>query len=639
MARLIVDVQHAVRGLARNRGFTATAVLTLALGIGANAAVFTATWHLLLKPLPWPAADRLVQVWNTVRRTGDINVLAPANYLDIEREAQSFEAVAVYTFFDYPLNVTGAGDPIEARVRAVTGDYFRVFATPPALGRTLTPRDAEADAQVIVIGEGLWDRQFGRRPDIVGRTLELDDRRFEVVGVMPASFDPSSRPLDGWVPYHFTSELAERRLGYFLGAVARLSAGVSVAQANADVSAIATAAGARYPASNQNIGATARSLRDELTGSLRSGLILLAGCAAMVLLIACSNLTSLHVARTGGLGREIAIRTALGATRGQIVRLLMLEAGLVSGAAGIAGLVAGLWIVRAIVSVAPPTLVLAKVWSFDPGVAAATLAISLASGVIVALIAALPATRSQGADALRSRSASGRGGRIRGTLVTTQVAMATALLVIALTLIVSFANVLNVRLGFDPSAVVAADVRLPSSRYPTPQLQAAFFENVSARLARQPGVVQTCAANTVPFEQAGSMTYVPDRPRNAVQRAAGHGLAGLFRRARHSAPRRTAVHAARKRSGGDCQRDLRSQSVGPRVRGREDAPHWLTGWRTVARGRRRRRLAPGIGRARHFVRAGLSAGESVEVFFGDADSASRVNTVGRVGRIAGSCGP
>jgi hypothetical protein len=198
MDRFVVDIQHAVRGLARNRGFTATAVLTLALGIGANAAVFTATWHLLLKPLPWPAADRLVQVWNTVRRTGDINVLAPANYLDIEREAQSFEAVAAYTFFDYPLNVTGAGDPIEARVRAVTGGYFRVFATPPALGRTLTTRDAEANARVMVISEGLWDRQFGRTPEIVGRTVELDDRRYEVVGVMPA---------------HSTLGAAARRMG------------------------------------------------------------------------------------------------------------------------------------------------------------------------------------------------------------------------------------------------------------------------------------------------------------------------------------------------------------------------------------------------------------------------------------------
>jgi putative ABC transport system permease protein len=510
MDRFVVDIQHAVRGLARNRGFTATAVLTLALGIGANAAVFTATWHLLLKPLPWPAADRLVQVWNTVRRTGDINVLAPANYLDIEREAQSFEAVAAYTFFDYPLNVTGAGDPIEARVRAVTGGYFRVFATPPALGRTLTTRDAEADARVMVISEGLWDRQFGRTPEIVGRTVELDDRRYEVVGVMPASFDPSARPLDGWVPYHFTSELAERRLGYFLGAVARLGPDVTVAQANAEVSAIATRAGERYPSSNQNIGATARSLRDELTGSLRGGLLLLVGCAAMVLLIACSNLTSLQVARTGGVGREIAIRAALGATRGQVIRLLLVEAGLVAIAAGAAGLVAGLWIVQTIAAVAPPTLGIANAWTLDPGVAAATLAISLASGLIVALIAALPATRAQGADALRSRSASDRGGQVRSALVTTQVAMATSLMVIALALLVSFAALLRVEMGFNPSGVVAADVRLPTSRYPTPELRAQFFETAMMRLGAERGVTGTCATNTVPLEQAGTMTYVPD---------------------------------------------------------------------------------------------------------------------------------
>ena len=364
MARLIVDVQHAVRGLARNRGFTATAVLTLALGIGANAAVFTATWHLLLKPLPWPAADRLVQVWNTVRRTGDINVLAPAN----SSRYRTRGAVVRGGGGVHVLRLSAQRDrrrrsDRSARTRSPRADRrllsrVRHAARPRTHAHAARRRGGRA-------GHRDWRRPLGFGSSAAGRTLSAARWsstiwRFEVVGVMPASIDPSSRPLDGWVPYHFTSELAERRLGYFLGAVARLSAGVSVAQANADVSAIATAAGARYPASNQNIGATARSLRDELTGSLRSGLILLAGCAAMVLLIACSNLTSLHVARTGGLGREIAIRTALGATRGQIVRLLMLEAGLVSGAAGIAGLVAGLWIVRAIVSVAPPTLVLAK---------------------------------------------------------------------------------------------------------------------------------------------------------------------------------------------------------------------------------------------------------------------------------------
>ena len=505
------DLRQAFRSLRRRRGFATAAVLTLALGVGANVAVATLGWHLLLAPLPWPRADRLVNVWNTTLPSGAINTLAPANFLDFERESRAFAAIAAYTYFDYPLNLTGAGEPVEVRIRAVTGSYFRVFDVPPAAGRVLGPDDALHDRRVALLSDGLWQRHFDRDPGIVGRRVLLDDVLFEVVGVMPAGFDPGARPPDAWVPYSMTPELRDMRLGYFLGAVGRLRPEVTVEQASADLGAVARRAAERFPASNGKIGATARGLQDELVATVRPGLLLLGAASALVLAIACANLAGLQLARSGALARELAVRGVLGATRGQLVRMVLVEGLLVASIAGIVGLVIGWSGVRVVAALAPPSLAQATRLPFDPWIAGYAVLVSLLAGALLSWAPAWRVTRPAPAEALRARTASAGGGtRLRSSLVTTEVALATTLLVSALLLLTSLVNVLRVDLGFDPEGVVVADLRVPASRYEDLGRKNRFFEDLSARVAAAPGVRAVCATNAVPLEHAINMTYVPE---------------------------------------------------------------------------------------------------------------------------------
>ena len=502
---------YGLRLLMRQPAFCFTAVLTLALGVGANAAVFAVAWHLLLKPLPWPGADRIVQVWNTAKKTGAVNVLAPANYLDLERESTSFEAVAAYNYFPYTLNLTGPGEPIELRVRAVTADYFRVFGVPPLAGRWIRAADVDEGSRVVVIGEGLWERRFGRDPLIVGSEVVLDDRSYEVAGVMPASFDVGARPLDAWVPYTFSEKSRQMRLGYYLAAVGRLKPSVTIDQARGELDAIAARAGAVYPDSNAHIGLTARPIRTELVGGTRDGVWMLAGAAAFVLLIACANLTSLQIARGAGRERELAVRAALGATRARLVRLLLLESVILSAVAGYAGLMAALWTLRGLTASAPPSLSSSLHLSLEPQVLAFTLLLAIGAGLVFALVPAWQATAPAPAEALRGRTSAFRSSaRIRSTLVAAEVALATVLLVGACVLVGSMMNLLRVDTGFDSSGVIAANLRLPPTRYQDVAARSLFFDRVFERLDGVRGVDASCATNSIPFETEGTMTYVPE---------------------------------------------------------------------------------------------------------------------------------
>jgi predicted permease len=504
------ELRQGLRSLLRHPGFSLTAIVTLALGVGANAAVFAVAWHLLLKPLPWPDADRVVQIWNTVKKTAAINVLAPANYFDVERDARSFEAVAAYNFFPHTLNLTGGGDPIELRIRAVTGGYFRVFASQPVLGRAIGVEDARAGGRVLVISEGLWMRRFGRDPRIVGNRVTLDGQPYEVIGVMPASFDMGTRPLDGWIPYIFDEEARQQRLGYYLAAIGRLRPGATLEDAGTELDTIAARAADAHPSSNAQIGLTARPLREELVGSTRNGIRMLTAAALLVLLIACANLISLQLARGTGRERELAVRAALGATRTRLMRLLLSESIVMSIVAAYVGLIAVLWIVRIIVASAPPAAAIDAVVSFEPVVLGYTLLIATFAGAACGAVPAWRATRTS-SEALRGRSPSGRSGaRIRRTLVAAEVALATVLLVSATVLVTSMVRVLRVDPGFDRSGVIAGNLRLPATRYPDLNARTLFFDRVAERLNGVDGVDAVCVTNSIPLETAGTMTFVPE---------------------------------------------------------------------------------------------------------------------------------
>ena len=281
---MLHDLRLALRLLGRTPGFASAAVLTLALGVGANTAIFTVAWHAFLKPLPYPGADRLVHVWETFLPNDAINPAMPANVRDWSRENRSFEAIAVYTYFRGASDLTGGGDPEQWQVRYVTGDYFRVFGMPALVGRTLEPSDARPDSTAIVLSEGVWRRRFGADPAIAGREIRLADQCRVVIGVMPAAFEAAGGRVDAWSPMALPPDVPGKRLAaHYLGVVARLAPGVTLDQSIGDVKAIAARAAAAYPEENGKLSATVRSMQAERGRSLRAGLTVLAWAAGVVL--------------------------------------------------------------------------------------------------------------------------------------------------------------------------------------------------------------------------------------------------------------------------------------------------------------------------------------------------------------------
>ena len=332
------------------------AALTLALGIGANAAIFSVAWQVLLQPLPFPHENRLVTVWETWRGLDGVNPVSPANFEDWRARTRSFEALAAYNRFSDALNVTGAGEPIQIEAGWVTGNFFQTLGLAPVAGRAVQPAD-ERGGGVIVLGERLWRTAFGASPSAVGRTIHLDGEPYEIVGVMPADATLGSRPADAWLPMALPGPGNSGRSAHFLGVVGRLRPAVTLAQANADLAAVATWAEAQHPDSNRGLGARAIGFRDTITRRARPTLLVLAGGAGLLLLIAGANLTGLLLARHVGRGRELAVRAALGASRGRLARQLMAEGLVLAALGGAGGLVAGAWALGAIAGLAPALVV------------------------------------------------------------------------------------------------------------------------------------------------------------------------------------------------------------------------------------------------------------------------------------------
>ena len=513
MRSLRQDVSFAFRLMRRAPVATLAAIITFALGLGANVAIFSVAWPVLFAPLPFADEARLTAVQLTFNRGGRSSVsnnVSPGDYFDL-RKATTFEGMASFNQFVSQVNLTGHGEAMQVRLNSVNDDFFTVLGVRPIVGRPLQAGDSTSPAPVAVIKESTWRRVFGGDRAIVGRTIALDGTGYQIVGVVPESAGLGTRDADVWIPR--AQPLSNIRQAYFLGVVGRLKPGVTLEAANQELAAIMRGAAREFPQSNRDISAAAVPFREELTGPVRQTFLLLVGAAACVLLIAALNLAGLQVARGLQRGREMQIRLSLGAGRGRLVRLLIVESVVLAMVGGFAGLWAAAAIIASLRSLAP-----ALVWSTSSvlsngAVLAFTALLSVIAGILVGALPAWRATRGRGSIAVQTRDVTlGRAGtRARATVVALQIGVTVVLLIVASLVSISLLRVLRVNPGFDTSQSLAANVSLPGGKYSSADDRTRFFDTFVDRLAAIPGVDAACATNDIPLDNPGAnMTFVAD---------------------------------------------------------------------------------------------------------------------------------
>ncbi|HEU4628268.1 MAG TPA: ABC transporter permease [Gemmatimonadaceae bacterium] len=505
------DAHLAVRALRRRPALTAAAVLTLALGIGANTAIFGAVNAVILRPLPYPHPDRLVLLWEqNPDRDWYQQLAAPANFLDWREQVHAFQAVGAYT--DWLEQVTLATDagPRLAHASTVAGDFFAALGVRPLLGRTLGAADAWTAPPVAVVSHALWRDVLGADPAVVGRTVRLDDEPVQVVGVMPEGFAFPTAETGVWLSPGWTPAQAARtsfRRAHWLRVVARLRPGVSPTQADAELQTVAARLEARYPETNTHMGAGLTPLHDYLIGDTRLPLLVMLGAAGLLLLIACANVGNLLLVRALGREREVAVRVALGAGRLRLVRQALTESLVLAAIGGAAGLAVGWLGTRALLALQPAGLLPAAEVPMDWRVFAYVLAVTAASGALFGVAPAAWGARRAPSEAMR---AGGRGAsdgrRLRrwgDALVVVEVVLALMLTTGAGLLAHSLWRLRSVPPGFEARGVLAVGLELPGTRYDDPGKVTAFYDALLARARALPGVTGAAAVSVLPLTSVG----------------------------------------------------------------------------------------------------------------------------------------
>ena len=501
------DIRYALRRLLHNPGFSIGVIATLALGIGANTALFSIVNGVLLRPLPYANPDQLVAINHVYGETAQEAAFAVPTYRDIRERLTIFEAFAAGQ--EWHANLTGMGQPERLVAARTTAQFFRVFGVQPMLGRTFIDGEDQAGRdKVVVLSHAFWQRRFGGDAAVVGGSVLLDGERHEIVGVMPPGFyNFFERRTELWAPLAFRPEqLADtQRTNEFLYAAGRLSSGVPLQRAQADVRAFADGLRRDFPDFySDRWSVRARALDELATARIRPALLVLAGAVAFVLLIACANIANLLLARGASRTREVAVRAAVGATRIDLVRQLMAESVLLSVAGGVAGLAIAFGAVRLLLAVVPMDLLRADAVRIDGAVLLFTLGTAVLTGMVFGIAPAIHGSRADLHDALKAgaRSVSEPHGQwLRRTLVVAEIALALTLLIGAGLLIRSFARLQGVDPGFNPDNLVTFSVALPRAKYDTPVRRAQFFEALRQRLAAIPGVDGVGATSNVPFGQ------------------------------------------------------------------------------------------------------------------------------------------
>jgi predicted permease len=485
------DVRYGIRQLIKNPGFTVVAVFTLALGIGANAALFSIVNGVLLNPLPYPQAEQIVMLHQS-KPNFDRGAIPYPNFRDWQKQNQTFSAMAIGRSIGFSL--TGTNDAERVNAQLISADFFAVLGVPPILGRTFTPGEDEINASpVVVISAAFWQRKFAAAPDILEQNLILDNKSYTIIGVLPASFNFFSRGVDVYVPIGQWGNpaLAARGAGLGLHGVGRLKPGVTFEQAQADMDSVASGLAITYPETNRDNGAKLVPLKESVIGEVQPILLMLLGAVGFVLLIACVNVGNLLLARSTGRNREFAIRASLGASRSRLLRQLLTESLLLALLGGGLGLLVAGWGTRAAISLLPTALPRAEEISVDTRVLLFTLVISLLTGALAGLAPMLKSSQWQLSETLKEggRGTSTGRSRTQGIFVAVEMALAVVLLVGAGLMIRSLNALWNVDPGFRPDNVLTFGLSLPPSmKSAKPEAIRASFRELSDTLNTMPGI-------------------------------------------------------------------------------------------------------------------------------------------------------
>jgi putative ABC transport system permease protein len=510
---LVKDIRYGFRMLRKSPGFTFFAVIVLALGIAANSAIFSIADNVLVRPLPYRDASRIVMVWEDSSAYGfPKDTPAPGNFSDWKSRNRVFEDMAALPYGGY-FNLTGNGTPEQLAGKKVTANLFSLLGVSPAFGRDFRPEDDVPGASpVAILSYGLWLRRFGADAQIVGREISLNYQKCSVIGVMKQGLQFPDRETEIWIPARLTKELLANHGSHYLNVFARLKSGVSLKTANANLATIASELEKEHPDSNAKVGAFAVPLREEIAGDVRPAILMLVGAVCFVLLIACANVANLLLSRAAGRRRELAMRLALGATRGRVIQQMLTEAILLALFAGAVGLLLAVWGTKFLAALVPVGIAPTTSTGVDGRVLLFTLFVSLSTGILFGIIPASRVSQFQLTYSLKQgggQSGVGAGGhQLRDALVISEVALAIVLLTGAALLIRSLRNLYHLDPGFRADHVLVMRTPLPRPKYEAVERRRAFFDQVLAQVESLPGVVGAGYTTWVPLTNDGGATGI-----------------------------------------------------------------------------------------------------------------------------------
>jgi predicted permease len=530
MRTFFADLGYAVRVMSRTPSFAVAVVSVLALGIGASTTIFSIVNAVLLRPLPFEEPERLVRIFTRTPGPGSrLFELSPGKFYDWQRDAQSFEGMAMYQCCGFrELALTGTGTARTVRATAASAGFFEIVRARPALGRVFRQEeDTPGGKYVVILSDRFWRTEFGGNPDVIGRTVKLNDEAYTIVGVMPATASVASwtaMASDVWVPLALTDEQRAARGNHNRDGVARLKRDVELPQAQAEMDAISARLAREFPKSDDRWGAVVIPMQEEIVGNSRTMLLMLLGAVGLVLLIACANVGNLLFTRALSRRKEIAIRLALGAARGRVFQQLLTEALLLAGTGGALGLLLAYGTLTSASTLLAGQVPRAEEISIDGRVLLFAVGMSMLTGMLAGTLPAVRAGRSDLNDALKEggRSDGAIGVGTRRLLIVCEVALSLVLLMGAGVMVQSLLALRHVDTGFDPNNVLTMRVRLVDARYPTPGQRSAFFEAALQRIRALPGVEAAGTIDDLPFAAGSSQTlalegYAPQRNPVAVQ--------------------------------------------------------------------------------------------------------------------------